>query len=94
MEDLLYEMEPDELAALKKAFPHVKIENASDDIHRDRYSVELPKEDDREYRKHLFRTGIFHCSLVLGIEMRDGDSIPLIKDILKELQEEKEDPNE
>ncbi len=89
MIDLLYDDAA--LPVIKEAFPHVKVEDAKDEVHEDRVQIELPDEDKDSFYKHSIRKG--YCQLLLNFElMRLGtkpEDLDTIKRWLSELDAEK-----
>lgn len=71
MQDLIYcndREEYDEISAkLKSQFANIKITDASDDVHEDRFEIELKDEQRREYRKYLIKEGYGLYSLSLSL---------------------------
>lgn len=56
MYDLIY-ADSRARTVLKEAFPKAKFEDASDDIHTERFSIELDIED-RDYRMQVLKLGL------------------------------------
>jgi hypothetical protein len=76
---------------IRKQFPHVKIEDASDFIHEGRIQVELPDADRDAFYKHSMREG--YCEVCLGFKlmMMSGEAKDkeYIHRLLAELKAEK-----
>lgn len=90
MIELLYDEKA--LPEIKEAFPHVKVEDASDSIHTGRVEIELPDEDRDAFYKHSIRKG-YH-GLLLGFGMMqtgiNPEDITTIKRWVNELKAERE----
>lgn len=83
-----YQRAWDELA---KAFPESKIEDASDMVHRYRFSFQIPRIKEREFYKKLIRSGMAMCSLSVQFAMREnGDRTKELESIIDELNKEDE----
>ena len=68
MYDLLYAA-PKHQDTIRSAFPHAMIEDASDDVHNERFSVELPEEERKDYEFLLWQTGLAGASLSIGLAL-------------------------
>ena len=87
MYDLLYcgEHEQEIRAMVEKEFPDATIKNASDDIHRGRFSIEMDCNDD-DWMLFVMRHGIHEISFEWQVlKMDDPDRLkPLIKQVVDE----------
>jgi hypothetical protein len=86
--DLIY-CDIAEAQDLLNKYPNAKIEDASDEVHEDRFSIRI---DDtyRNYYKNLILTGVALSSLSLQMAMHEKPSLMQIQDILSEIKKEKE----
>ena len=75
MYDLIYiENRSDYLKSqkeLKQKFPSAKFEDASDDIHRDRFAIKLNDISDKDYHLGLLDLGLALCSLNFQLFLRE-----------------------
>jgi hypothetical protein len=88
MYDLIYgdsEIET-EVRNIFKDYPKFKIEDASDEVHEDRFSIDL-EIDEREYYRTMMIHGLPAYSLVMQLISSDPEKIAMIKELLKELHE-------
>jgi hypothetical protein len=85
MYDLLYGADEykDEL---KKLFPTAKIEDASDEIHDNRISIELEIEE-KEYWKKITLNGFIEMSLNLQMVIRDKDKCKIFEEEFQKWRE-------
>lgn len=74
---------------IQKDFPQAIINDASDDIHYGRFSVEM-NIDDREWPLWLMRNGLHNLSLHWEVLKADNPSfmMPLIKQVIAEQKEQ------
>jgi len=87
MYDLIYgdsEIEI-EVREMFKDYPKLKIEDASDEVHEERFSIEL-EINDRDYYKKMMIHGLFEFSLSMGLMAGDEDKKKLIKELIAELR--------
>lgn len=90
MNDLIYgDYKAEEI--VKKRYPNIKIEDASDEIHRERFCAMFEDDefDENEYLKFLLESGLSQISLQFQIASRSKDEIPKIRKALNELKKEK-----
>ena len=57
-------------SAISRKFPSAKFEDASDDIHWNRFAVELPDGSEREFFRLAVREGFALCCLNIGLMVR------------------------
>lgn len=86
MHDLLYAPAVAE-KELKERFPEAKTSDASDDIHVERFEVDLPDFQRRDYLKWLLTSGwaqlSFHVQLSIQIPGKQQEEIKEILDEVK-----------
>lgn len=76
---------------IKKQYPEAKIEDASDMVHRERFSVTLDEKgfDENEYFKFLICSGLSQVSFSFKMSMVTKEKHPKIKRAFDELRKEK-----
>jgi hypothetical protein len=76
---------------IRKEFPDVKIEDASDFIHEGRIQVELPDEKRDAFYKHAMKEGYYEVCLGFKLMMMSGEAKDkeYIHRLLAELKAEK-----
>lgn len=87
MYDLIYgdsEIET-EVREMFKDYPKLKIEDAQDEVHEERFSIELEIED-KDYYKQMMIHGLHGFSLSMGLMAGDEDKKKLIKELITELR--------
>jgi len=90
MDDLIYaDYKAEEI--VKKKYPNIKIEDASDEIHRERFGIQFDENeyDEHEYLKFLLESGLFQVSLQFQIMSKTKEDAPKISKVLEELKKEK-----
>ncbi len=90
MDDLIYaNYKAEEI--VKKKYPNIKIEDASDEIHRERFGIQFNEDeyDEHEYLKFLLESGLFQVSLQFQIMSKTKEDAPKISKVLEELKKEK-----
>lgn len=87
MYDLIYS---DEVAKqrVKAFFPDAKILDASDSVHPDRFSVELPDVQRDQYLKAMLRAGLGLVSLNIGLMLKDPKQRRIIERLVNEIKTE------
>ena len=87
MFDLIYTAD-DARDVMRKEYPEARFQDASDMIHEERFSFEVPDEgfDLRRYYRHLIRNGLALVSLnfQMGLSI-PGDNQNIIKELMAEL---------
>lgn len=89
MYDLLYGVSRHR-DAIQAAFPTANIEDASDDIHQDRISIDVDMEEE-DYWKCALRARLYHASLSLQVTAIDKETFPRLKAIVEGLKAERDD---
>jgi len=76
---------------LEKKYPNAKFEDASDEIHRNRFSVDIEEKecDEKDYLKFLLESGLFPVSFNFQLMKISKEHIHKINDAVKELKKEK-----
>ena len=69
MMDLVYAGQKAE-AAVQERFPHFRIEDASDEVHGERFAVFYPRVDKAAYDAFLLETGLILLSLNAQLDDR------------------------
>lgn len=91
MMDLIYLGDDEDRAPLvheiMAEYPNAKIEDASDFIHRNRFSLEIPEVDERQFFRFAVKKGFALCCLNIGIAIRTPES--WVKEELELLKKEK-----
>ena len=90
MDDLIYaDCKAEEL--VKKKYPNVKIEDASDEIHQQRFGILFNESEynEHEYLKFLLESGLFQVSLQFQVMSKTKEDVPKISKALEELKKEK-----
>lgn len=72
---------------LKQEFPHAKIKDASDDVHKYRFTIEMPDEMHDKYCKFVLDTGLVLFSLSWHIGNIKGKPGSNAKEFLERLFE-------
>jgi hypothetical protein len=79
---------------LQKRFPSCMIDNASDDIHRYRFTIQSEKDIKKDFIKFAIRNGFALCSLQIQMATYNTpaskEDHEELKKILEELKKEKE----
>ena len=73
---------------IEKAFPDAKIEDARDDVHVSRISVQLPDEKRTDYLKWMVWTGWGRASITLQSMVRDHKDRDQVKKWIEEVRAE------
>jgi len=84
--DLIYCSEK-EGKELIDEYPSAKITNASDEVHEERFSIELISTR-KNYLKNVVKTGYAEASLTCQLAMQTKEDHPMMDEIIKELKEE------
>ena len=90
MDDLIYaDYKAEEI--VKRKYPSVKIEDASDEIHCERFGIQFDEDEynEHEYLKFLLESGLFQVSLQFQIMSKTKKDVPKISKALEELKKEK-----
>ena len=90
MDDLIYaDLKAEEI--VRKKYPNIKIEDASDEIHQERFGIQFDENeyDEHEYLKFLLESGLFRVSLQFQIMSKTKEDVPKISRALEELKKEK-----
>lgn len=90
MDDLIYaDYKAEEI--VKRKYPSIKIEDASDEIHRERFGIQFNEDEynEHEYLKFLLESGLFQVSLQFQIMSKTKKDVPKISKALEELRKEK-----
>ena len=90
MNDLIYANYEAEKIVEKK-YPNIKIEDASDEIHQERFEIQFNEDEynEHEYLKFLLESGLFQVSLRFQVMSKTKEDIPKISKALEELRKEK-----
>lgn len=90
MIDLIYDSSA--VTFIQERFPHVKVTDASDEIHEGRVEIELPDSDKDDFYKDSIRKGYHQVSFHFQLMLRGSreEDINQIKKWLKEIEEEKD----
>lgn len=83
MYDLVYSDNNDRVL-VEQRFPDARIEDASDFVHDERFSVELPPEKRREYLVWAIKAGLGGVSFTLQMMVRDPKSHAELKELIAE----------
>ncbi len=94
MYDLIYaeQHQAEMITAVRETYPDAKIEDASDYIHRGRFSVEIGCADD-EWSRWLFHSGIFEFSLHMQtFKLQNPDEyLDMMRSVVAEVKAESEE---
>jgi len=76
---------------LEKRYPNAKFEDASDDIHRERFSIDIEESEynERDYLKFLLESGLYSVSFDFQLMRVSEEHVHKINNAAKELREEK-----
>ncbi len=90
MDDLIYADYKAE-KIVEKRYPNIKIEDASDMIHQERFGIQFNEDEynEHEYLKFLLESGLFQVSFQFQVMSRTKEDIPKIHKALEELRKEK-----
>ncbi len=83
--DLIYD--PQYIPELRKSFPDLKVEDASDDIHEGRVEVTVTTSR-REWFRAVLKAGAAGTSFGFQLGVRTPEYSDLFADLLKELKNE------
>jgi hypothetical protein len=68
-------------------YPDAIIEDASDDIHPERFSIRV-EDTKKNYFKNVILSGIFEVSFLFQMAMRKLEDFPELKEAAEELKQE------
>lgn len=76
---------------LEKKYPNAKFEDASDEVHRERFSIDIKESEynEKDYLRFLLESGLFPLSFDFQLMKASKEHAHKITKILKELKKEK-----
>ena len=76
---------------LEKRYPKATFEDASDEVHHERFSIDIEESEynERDYLKFLLESGLFSVSFDFQLMRHSKDQAHKINNAAKELKKEK-----
>ena len=76
---------------LEKRYPNAKFEDASDEIHHERFSIDIKESEhnERDYLKFLLESGLYSVSFDFQLMKVSKEHVHKINNAAKELKKEK-----
>ena len=76
---------------LEKRYPNAKFEDASDEIHHERFSIDIKESEynERDYLKFLLESGLYSVSFDFQLMKVSKEYVHKINNAAKELKKEK-----
>lgn len=76
---------------LEKKYPNAKFENASDEVHCERFSIDIKESEynERDYLKFLLESGLSSVSFDFQLMRASKEHVHKINNAAKELRKEK-----